>query len=44
MLMRPFFVDNLVAPEISDTPSNKHTQRYDIQDSPAYIAQEIGLK
>ena len=44
MLMRPSFVDNLVTPEDYDTPFNKHTQMYDIQDSPTYKAQEIGLK
>ena len=44
MLMRPSFVNNLVTTEATNQPFDEDTQMFDIQDSPAYRAQEIGLK
>ena len=44
MLMGPSFVDNLVASEDLEEPFNENTQMFNIQDSPTYKTQEIGLK
>ena len=42
MLLRPFFVNNLVP--FRESQFDKTTRMYDIQDSPAYNSLEIGLK
>ena len=44
MLMRPSFVDNLVASEDLEEPFDENTWMFNIQDSPTYKTREIGLK
>lgn len=44
MLIRPSFVNNLVTTEATNQPFDEDTWMFGIQDSPAYRAQEIGLK
>lgn len=44
MLIRPSFVNNLVTTEATNQPYDEDTQMFNIHNSPAYRAQEIGLK